>query len=345
MNKKLLFITIQILILIVAIISPKIIAENQLLELDESNGLRIFEFKTTTEISLDKDFSKPVSLNSSHSVNVTVSFKFELPQFFPKLLLGTKIGNWIIFRDQNYNTTVDIKLNLEKIPEWCNAELEKKTITIDNITTEAKTMKTKLNIKINKNAPALEKETIELSAKFESQSNWGLTPSQDIINFTIIPEYIGLINAEFDLPKNTTELILSPDKNTTLLPVNITNIGNGESIITIKIKEIQQNWNVSIDTPEIILLPGKTDKINVNITTPQIKERQTMNLTLEITSKSTSETDIDETYLNGQNLKLTGLKLIKEEATEPIDLTIITLGLIVILVSLIIIVFFFKKKK
>jgi|GEM_PF-1746309 len=345
MTKKTLLITIQILILIVAVISPQILAENQLLKIEESNGLRIFKFKTTTEILLDNNFSKPVSLNSSHSVNVTISFKFELPQFFPKLLLGTKIGNWVIFRDQNHNSTVDIKLNLEKIPQWCKAELENKTITIDNITTEVKTMITKLNIKINNDAPALEKETIELSAKFESQTNWGLTTSQDIINLTIIPEYIGLINAEFDLPKNTTELVLSQDKNTTLLPVNITNIGNGESKITIKIKEIQQNWNVSIDTPEIILLPGKTDKININITTPQIKEKLTMNLTLEITSKSTSETEIDEIYLQGQTLNLTGLKIIKEEATQPIDFTIITLGLIVILVSLITIVFIFKKKK
>ena len=345
MNKKPLFITIQIFILIVVVISPQILAENQLSELEESNGLRIFEFKTTTKISLDNDFSKPLSLNSTHSVDVTLSFKFELPQFFPKLLLGTKIGKWVIFRDQNNNMTVDIKLNLEKIPEWCNAELKNKTITIDNITTEAKIMKTKLNIKIKNDAPALEKETIELSAKFESDSSWGLTQSEDKINFTILPEYIGLINAEFNLPKNTTELVLSPDKNSTLLTVNITNIGNGESNITIKIKEIQQNWNISIDTPETTLLPGKTDKINVNITTPQTKERQTMNLTLEITSKSTSETDIDETYLQGQTLELSGLKLIKEETTEKIDFTIITLGLIVILVSLIIILFFFKKKK
>ncbi|MCJ7571047.1 MAG: hypothetical protein MUO82_04120 [Candidatus Thermoplasmatota archaeon] len=345
MNKKLLFIAIQIFILIVAIISPKILAENQLSKLEASNGLRIFEFTTTTKISLDNDFSKPLSLNSSHSVDVTVSFKFELPQFFPKLLLGTKIGNWVIFRDQNHNTTVDIKLNLEKIPKWCDAELENKTIAIDNITTKAKSMKTKLNIKINNDAPALEKETIDISAKFESESNWGLTPSEDIINFSIMPEYVGLINAEFDLPKNTTELVLSPDKNTTFLPVNITNIGNGESIITIKLKDTQQNWNVSIDTPEITLLPGNTDKSYVNITTPQTKERQTMNLTLEITSKSTSETEIDETYLQGQTLNLTGLKIIKEDTTEKIDITIITLGLIVILVSLIIIVFLFKKKK
>ena len=90
-----------------------------------------------------------------------------------------------------------------------------------------------------------------------------------------------------------------------------------------------------------VLSRQKWEKININITTPQTKERQTMNLTLEITSKSTSETEIDETYLQGQTLELSGLKLIKEETTEKIDFTIITLGLIVILVSLIIILFFF----
>lgn len=345
MNQKTFFIKIIIFIIILAIIAPKNLAENQNSELFESNSYKIFEFKTTTKISLDNDFSKPVSLNSSHSIDVIISFKFELPQFFPRILLGTKIGNWVIFRDRNHKMTVDIKLNLEKTPEWCDAEIENKIITINNITTDTKTVKTKLNIKINNDAPALEKVTIALSAKFESESNWSLVPSEDTINFTIIPEYVGLINTEFDLPKNTTKLVISTDKNTTLLPVNITNIGNGESIITIKIKDIQQNWNVSIDTPKITLIPGESDKINVNITTPQIKEKQIMNLTLEITSKSTSETEIDETYLQGQTLELTGLKLIKEDTTEKIDFTIITLGLIVILLSSIIITFFFTKKK
>ena len=345
MNKKTLFITIQIFIITLVIISPQILTKNLISELNKSNDLRIFEFKTTTKISLDNDFSKPLSLNSSHSVNVTVSFKFELPQFFPKLLLETKIGKWIIFRNQNHNMMVDIKLNIDKIPEWCDVELENKTITINNITTEAKTIKTKLNIKIKNDAPALEKGTIELSAKFESDPNWGLTLSEDKINFTILPEYIGLINAEFNLSKNTTEIILSSDKNTTLLPLYITNIGNGESLITIKIKEIQQNWNISIEPPETKLSPGKTEIININITTPQTKKRQTMNLTLEITSKSTSEIDIDENYLQGQTLELSNLKLIKQEATEKIDFTIITLGLFVILISLIVILFFFKKKK
>ena len=159
-----------------------------------------------------------------------------------------------------------------------------------------------------------------------------------------MPEYIGLIKAEFDLPNNTTELFISTDKNMTILPINITNIGNGESIISIKIKEIQQNWNISIDKSEIILLPGNTDKINVNITAPKNKERQTMNLTLEITSKSTSKTDVDEKYLQGVTIELSGLKLIKEETTEKVDFTLIISGLILILIILIIF-YFFKKRK
>ncbi len=346
MNKKALFITIQILILITVAISPKILAENQLFKLGDSDGLRIFEFNTTTELTLDKisDFDKPVALNSSHSVDVIVSFKFELPQFFPKILLGTKVGNWVIFRDRNHSMTVDIELNLEKIPEWCDAKLENTTITIDNITTEAKTITTQLNIKIDKDAPALEKETIEISAKFTPDSNWGLKSSEDNISFTILPEYVGSITAEFDLPENTTEIILSPDKNTTI-PVIITNTGNGESIIQIELKEPQKDWNISIETPEITLEKGQTKKVNINISTPQTKEKQTMNLTLDITSKSTSETEVAEKYLQGQPVELLVLKLVKEDTNEQIDFTTLTIGLIVILVSLIIIVLFFKKKK
>lgn len=347
MNKKTLFITLQIFILITSVISPKIVAGNQVSILNQSNGFRIYNFNTTIELSLEKisNFDKPVSLNSSYSIDVSVSFKFELPRFFPKFLLGTKIGNWVIFRDKNHNMTVDIALNLEKIPEWCNAELEDTKIMIDNITTEAKTITTQLNIEINNDAPALEEGTIEISAKFTPESNWGLMSSEDKINFTITPAYVGSITAEFDLPDNTTELILSPDENTTLLPVRITNTGNGESIITIKLKDTQENWNISIDTPEIIIAKGKTEQVNVNITTPQTKERQQMNLTLEIISKSTSETEREEGYLKGQTIELKGLTIIKEEIVEEIDFTTITLGLIILLVSLIIIAFFFKKKK
>jgi hypothetical protein len=345
MNKKALFIAIQIFILIAAVISPKIVAENQISILDQSNGFRIYNFNTTTEIGEISDFNEPVSLNSSHPVDVSVSFKFELPQFFPKLLLGTKIGNWVMFRDKNHNMTVDIELKLENKPEWCTAELENTTITIDNITTDAKTVKTKLNIKIKDDAPALEKETIEIVAKFTPESNSGLRASEDKINFTLMPEYKGSITAEFDLPKNTTEIILSPKENNTLIPVVIKNTGNGESIITVELKNLEENWKITVDTPEITLAKGQTDEVYVNITTPQTKERKTMNLTLEITSKSTSETTDKQEYLQGQKIETLPITIIKEEIVEEMDFTTIILGLIVILISLIIIAFFFKKKK
>jgi hypothetical protein len=348
MNKKILFITIQIIIvLLTAAISPGVIASNQMSNQEQSSGLRIYRFNTTTELSLGKisNFSEPVSLNSSHSVDIYVSFNLETPHFFPKILIGTKLGNWIMFRDRNHRMAVDIELSLEKTPEWFEAELEDTKITIENITTETKTFETRINIKIDKDAPSLEKEIIELSAKFLPEKNWGFMASEDKINFTIIPEYIGSITAEFDLPENTTELILSTEQNMTILPVIIKNTGNGESIITIKIKDITENWNITLDAAEIILAKGQTQEVNVNIATPQTKQRQTTNLTVEISSKSTSETDIDKIYLQGQTIELSYIKLIKEDTTEKINFTTITLALIILLIFLAAIVFFFKKKK
>ena len=345
MNKKTIFITFILLVLISAIFYPQISAKNKLAD---QTGFRIYDFETVTELTLGdiSQFESPAQLNQTYSVDVTVGFSYELPTYYPKLIYGTKIEKWIMFRDPNHEMSVEIKLNVVEKPDWCEIQILD-NVTIEGISTDKKEVTTKINITLNEDAEALQKELIKINAEFIPEANWGLLGSSAAKNFTLISEYIGEIQASFVLDdENTTEQILPPNSHT-LLPISITNNYNGETQVDISVlMGDDEDWNISIEPSEsIILARDETTVINLNITPPDSKKMHAKKLEVTINSKSTSALNIDEEYLQGDTIKLTGLELIKEKEEEPTDITTLLMIIAVIIIVLFIVTFLFKKYK
>jgi hypothetical protein len=344
MNKKTLLLPIMMIILLGTIIPQTTATETQ------STGIfdefRLIQTNTTTEISLDSAGtpSNPVDLNETLNIDVNVGLTGELPLLFPQFLVGTKIGNWIMFRDENQNSTVNVTLSVES-PDWCTAELVNNKIELDLMSDSKES--TKLKVTIKETALALKTGEIKVKAKFNPSSNWMFKPSEDTADFNITSKYVGNITAVIEPLQGVDEYIVEPGVNTTL-PLNITNNFNGETRVKIDFNDDSSeiNWTVSLDREEINIPKGGTETVNIIIKPSSAKKEQVMQITFELTPTSTEDIDIDDQHKVGETIEVFTGPILKEKIEDefPIDTNMLIL-LIVVLVILIILALIIKKKK
>jgi hypothetical protein len=284
-----------------------------------------------------------MDLNKTIEIDVNVKLTGELPPLFPNFLIGTKIGNWIMFRDPNQDSMVNITLSVTS-PDWCTAELQNETIKIDLFSNSEKT--TKLQVTITETAPALIEGEIEITAKFSPPDNWMFNPSEDSVNFSIIPRYVGSLDATIEPLEGLDEFIVPPDENTTL-PLNITNNYNGETKVTINFEEsgAEKKWNISLDQAEIIIPKGETKTVYITIRPPSIDKLQRINGTITLTPETTIDIDVAEEYLSGESFEILTGPIVKEEEDEfEVDTNLLIL-LVVVIVILIIIGLIIRRKR
>ena len=285
-----------------------------------------------------------MDLNETLYINVNVGLKGELPLLFPELLIGTKIGKWIIFRDENQNSTVNVNLSVTS-PIWCTAELEKEIIEVDLFSDSKKS--TKLMVTIKETASALQEGQIKLKAEFSPPENWMFEPSEAETNFTIISKYSGNITATIEPLEKVDKFIIKPNVNTTL-PLNITNNFNGDTKVTIDFDNDnpELNWSISLSQDEITILKGETKTVNIIIKPLSSKEMQELKGNFTLTPKSTVDINIVDEYLKGNSIKVSTGPIIEKSTEEKFEInTNMLILLIVVIVILVIIVLIIRRKK
>lgn len=291
MNKKHSIIVLAIF-LIVPLIVPQGCAQNSTATaLDQD--LRLIEFETTTEITLINE-TVPYIINPGQTIKdieATIQFKFERPWYFPKFLLGTKIGKWIIFRDGNYGMSVNISLSVES-PDWCAVDLPE-LVKIDDIGTDFAKNSIKFNITVNETVLAFQEGDIKIQATFTPEDTWGLKSSEGSDNFTVKSNLVGGIKARFYPTKNITEVRFKGGQTKTL-PLYIENGYNAKTIIQIQpTSNITNNsiWNVTIEQKSIELEAGKNITVNVNVTPKKSESSYSGNI-IKLTPKLSEDQNI-----------------------------------------------------
>jgi len=268
MNKKYSIIVLAIF-LIITFIVPQGCAQNST-NATLTQELRLIEFETTTEITLKNETLPENPMNPGQTkkdIEATVQFKFEKPWYFPRFLLDRRIGKWIIFRDINYDMSINISLSVAEKPKWCDVELPKQ-VTIKDIGTDFKEALFRFNITVNETVLAFQEGDIKIQAAFIPEDAWGLESSASSDIFTVKSNLVGGIQARFDLPENTTEVKFKGGQTKTL-PLYIENGYNAKTIIQIQVPEEVKNntiWNVTIEQKSIELEAGKNITVNVNVT-------------------------------------------------------------------------------
>jgi len=282
MNKKLPLLTMLIIIFITASIIPQTTANTSIV--DASQPFRLFKFNTTTEIIIDSKVlpDEPLIPEISENIQGTLKFKFEKPPFFPEILIGTKIGNWIMYRDIQADMNATIKLIVDYNPDWCNVELDNTAFTIVNISTDYKEIDFNININLTNEALAFEEDNIIIKANFTPEANWGLIASGDSIKIPITVAYNPDI--AYEIENHTIEI--PPTKKTTI-PIKITNKANGNTTVYFEIKDVPKDWNVTSNTSTINLLIGETKTAYLNVTSEKYFTNDTVEI--ELTPVSTKD--------------------------------------------------------
>jgi len=167
---------------------------------------------------------------------------------------------------------IDINLEVFNIPEWCNVYLPTDSITYfiplkPNI---KYTKEIVLAVSVNMDAPAYEEFSLMLEAKIYDRlvGPFGfitlLSPASKNVNFSLTPDYLALI--DLYTPEGTD--IETPPLIEKKFPIEVTNLGNGKTIVEFEVLEEPPGFNTYFD-PVNLTLDIKEEKIiNLMITAP-----------------------------------------------------------------------------
>jgi len=201
---------------------------------------------------------------------------------------------------------VNIKLSISYQPTWCEASLSQDTIGA-TVTDKEKTLSTKLIISLTENAPAYS---------------------------------LDKINIKLELPLGDTYKIAPYNK--TIIPIKITNIGNGKTKIFTEIENASEKWDANL-TDSIIIDIDNTDTINLVITTDnkydqaEIKLKFTPAYADNIEEKGESQSIILLIENDGS--------YVEKESAAGIDLTAFIIALVIIVLIIGIIFTILQKKE
>jgi len=338
MNKKIIIIVI-LAIFLTATFSSTITAAKNTSEENQIFGL------IESEISIQADdpqIDKPIGPSETKEIELTVKYRLDLGDLAARFFFNRRIGRFFLFGlgyilKAKGEPKATINLSIADCPNWCTAELDTTTIEleIDNKFTEAKA---KLQISVNETAPAL--ELTEITVKAEYAGHWTIKGTSNTTTISFLPAYVSNITYEA-----LTEHTIPPLKNTTI-PINITNNGNGETIVNIEVEDPPENWNISLDPEDITISVGKTEQINLTVKPVKGFEEET--ITLKLTPKSTSEEDVDENELIGDSITF-GIILYNDgslkEEEEGIGVETILLIIILVIVIVVVLILILLKKK
>jgi len=333
-------------LLIAPIISTQACANNSSNQSFLEDIRIIKNFETQTQVTIDEETIPTERINPGETKTLTakVDFKYDTPDFFPEFLLGTKIGNWVIFRDTEFGNSVNLSLSVTKKPEWCDVELPE-IITIGNIGTTLQENTFDFNVTVNNSALGLQIDEIQIKATFTPEASWGLLESSSSGNFTIEADMVGELITRLDPLKNTTLYFESGETKTVLLEVF--NHYNVEILVDIAIHEsilTNKYFNASVEEKQIKLDLEETKYIKINITAPVVennKEEKKYNFQLEplvvLTPKAFSNQSVVKSPITiiGPTLKLE----VEGNLMDIIMLVIYATIILIVLAVVIILVF------
>ena len=282
MKKRFLIIAILAMFLISTLIPTSVLAINSQIKLEA-----------------DSEISEPISLDGTEEVELSISYKIEYENlvglsFIYNTLLKWKMGIRYVY-GKEYATIKEapdaiIDLSVVDSPSWCNVEIIPVNVS-SKILDEFSDVepKAKVKITIEDDAPALKSGDIKIKAEFKNEEGWKIKESLNETVFSIMAAYEPNISFDFE-----SELEIPPE-NETLVLINITNNGNGETSVKIESENNPETCNLSIYPEEFTIPVGETKQINVIVETTEDFDNEIIDL--KLTTKSTSNADVASKYL------------------------------------------------
>lgn len=172
----------------------------------------------------------------------------------------------LLFRNQ----LVTVKLSIVEMPEWCTAVIAQGTLSIlmppdkDTVMTAG----TYLSVAVEDQAPAFELCPVKIQLTVKPRHGpFGFIPllqgtTQDF-HVTFFVGYKPLIQSHY--PQGN--VIETPPLVQVELPIQITNLGNGKTIVENEVVNYPNGWVVSLPE-QLILEVGETKEMNLSLVAP-----------------------------------------------------------------------------
>ncbi|MDH7507152.1 MAG: hypothetical protein QHH15_05135 [Candidatus Thermoplasmatota archaeon] len=334
MKKKIVF-TVLLMYLLFTLYSTSVFAEEESKEIQKSGFFThqiIFEL---TENLTDK----PINPLETQKVDINVKFKLDIGSLAKWFFFKRRIGRLLIF-GPSYILKIkalpksSINISISECPAWCSAKLDTEMFefSFKDIYNNKESFVEKtihLEYTINENATALETGDIEIEAVFKGAGSLNTISNVIMIPVTVAYKPDILVEAE-------TELAITPLQNNTTT-VNITNKGNGDSIILFNYI-IPENWTITFDEENFILRVNETKQIKLTVNPPKEFTNQTINFSLK--PKSTASLYEGTPIVLSIKFINNGSSLHKEDGKDFLIVGII----IIIIIILLVITFLFLRR-
>jgi hypothetical protein len=200
-------------------------------------------------------------------INVTITYTFNYGLAFSEGMYLNYINYEDIhkaiatpFGEESYGR---IKLEVVETPDWCYAAFRYPIVAV-NITSKYVTQMP-LYIIIDEDAPAFEQGVIKVKANID------LFPTvkyiigvEKIEELSFQPAYNPIISV--DLPDVNTKQIRP--RETANFPIKITNIGNDQTVVSLKVESIPKGWSAVV-TDEVLLDKEESYTATLTISPPK----------------------------------------------------------------------------
>ncbi len=222
----------------------------------------LMTFSSILQIHVDSsNLNKPLQPGGpAVSVPVTVDYMVEIPPVIEKLGM---LKNLIVYKSMIV-PPLKIHLSILNKPNWADISIATPDVYVDIGENNFSKTSTEISIAVYKNAPA-QPYTIRLQA--EATQLGRVMPQSSEAQFMFTPGYIPLINIYTDKP--TREV--SP-RTTVTFPLEITNLGNKETIVRVSDIKAPAGWPAIVAQPQIIIPRAdegnNKGKITVSVVTP-----------------------------------------------------------------------------
>lgn len=342
MIKKKIIIVALLSILLTATFSSVSGIETNSLKANQSLGLTIPIIGSEISINATpSQINQPIDPSGTAVIKVTVKYKLDIGNFVNWFLLKRRIGRFVLFGFGYISKlkplpSAEIDMTVQQ-PDWCIATINPSNVSLE-ISNTFKEAGAEVTFSIvNASAHALELNYITINAEFKQ--NWRIKGSSNQTSIPFMLAYVSKISA-------VTESVnyISPI-NKSIIPINITNNGNGETIVNVQLENQSQNLNISIDQENITLAIGETNQVNLVITPGKNFENET--IALKLIPKSTSNANVDNKYLQGTpiSLSMTLINNSPKKEEGGISGEILVIAVILAVALIIIVILLLKHKK
>ena len=198
-------------------------------------------------------------------INVTITYTFNHGLAFSEGMYLNYINyedikGGSLFGEESYGR---IKLEVLETPDWCYAAF-RYPIAAANITSKYVTQMP-LYIIIDEDAPAYLQGVIKVKATVDPFPTVPfITGSEKIEELSFQPSYNPRISV--DLPDVNTKQIRP--RETANFPIKITNIGNDETVVSLKVESLPKGWSAVV-TDEVLLDKEESYTATLTISPPK----------------------------------------------------------------------------